>query len=417
MSRAFQFFSPEVQQDPYPFYTRSRAEEPVFFCEDLGMWVATRYADVTAILLDTARFSSRLTTVSVKPPPPEVLAVLRKGLPRTGAIIHLDPPEHTAVRRMMNAAFTADRIARKEGAITAVAHRLVDGFAADGRADLVKQFCNLLPVAVIADILGVPESAASQFGQWADDFARLLMSGALPTEEWVKAAESMVAMQRCLADLITARRSKPADDLLTTLIQSATDPAGELDMTKAVTYATTFISAGHKTTTDLIGNAMRLLLQHPEQLAALVRDPSLAAAAVEETLRRDCPVPGTARVAKEEVKIGGVTIPKDGRILVLLGSANHDEGVFGEPEPFDLARAATVKGEHVAFGRGVHFCLGAPLARLEGRVALVALTQRLQSLRPADEGPVKFRQVTMFRGPVSLDVTWDAAPAWTLAPA
>lgn len=408
MSSAFQFFSPEVQQDPYPFYALARAGEPVFFCEDLGMWVATRHADATAILLDPARFSSRLTTASVKPPPPEILAILRKGFPRTGAIIHLDPPEHTAVRRMMNAAFTVDRIAPKEGAITALAHRLVDGFAGDGQADLVKRFCNPLPVAVIADILGVPESAAGQFGQWANDFARLLMSGELPTDEWAKAAESMVALQHYLADLITARRSTPADDLLTTLIQSATDSSGQLDMTKAVTYATTFVFAGHKTTTDLISTAVHLLLKHPEQLAALVRDPSLAAVAIEETLRRDCPVPGTARVANEEVKIGDVTIPKDGRVLVLLGSANHDENVFDEPARFDLGRP--VKGEHIAFGRGVHFCLGAPLARLQGRVALAVLTQRLHNLRPAPERPVKFWQVTMFRGPLSLEVAWDAAP-------
>src|SRR5262249_53367560 len=148
-----------------------------------------------------------------------------------------------------------------------------------------------------ADILGVRREDASRFGQWADDGARLLMSGQLPTDEWVKAAESVGAMQHYLAALITDRRDKPADDLLTTLIEAAVDQSGQLDMTKAVAYGNTFVFAGHKTTTDLIGNAMRLLLQHPDQLAALVRDPSLAAAAVEHTLRRDCPVPGTARVA------------------------------------------------------------------------------------------------------------------------
>jgi cytochrome P450 len=212
-------------------------------------------------------------------------------------------------------------------------------------------------------------------------------------------------MQLYLAELITARRSTPAEDLLTTLIQTATDPSGQLDMAKAVSYATAFVFAGHKTTTDLLGNALRLLLLHPEQLAALVRDPSLAAAAVEETLRRDCPVPGTARVANVDVKLGDVTIPKDARIFVLLGSANHDESVFEAPSRFELGR--TDAGEHLGFGRGVHFCLGAPLARLQGRVALCVLTQRLPGLRFADERPVKFRQLTMFRGPVSLEVAWD----------
>jgi cytochrome P450 len=405
MTRVFSFFSPEVQQDPYPLYASARAEEPVFFCEDLGMWVATRHADVTAILRDPERFSSRLTTVAVKEPPPEVVAVLRRGFPRTGSIIHLDPPEHTSVRRRMNAAFAADRIASMEGAVTALANQLVDGFQAEGRAELVARFCGPLPVMVIADILGVSRADAGKFGQWADDAARLLMSGHLPTDEWVRAAESVVAMQHHLADLLAARKSAPADDLLTTLVQAATDPSGALDMAKAVSYATAFVFAGHKTTTDLLGNALRLLLLHPEQLARLVRDPSLAAAVVEETLRRDCPVPGTSRVANVDVKLGDVTIPEGARVLALLGSANHDESIFAAPAKFDVGRADA--GEHVAFGRGVHFCLGAPLARLQGRVALSVLTQRLRGLRLAHERPVKFWQVTMFRGPVSLDVAWD----------
>ncbi|MFT3769091.1 MAG: cytochrome P450 [Minicystis sp.] len=330
---------------------------------------------------------------------------MRKGFPRTGSIIHLDPPEHTSVRRKLNAAFTADRVAAMEGAVTTLANQLVDAFAAEGRADLVKRFSGPLPVAVIADILGVSPNDAGKFREWADDAARLLMSGQLPTEEWVRAAESFVAMQHHLADLITARHRAPADDLLTTVVHTATDANGQLDMARAVGYATAFVFAGHKTTTDLIGNAVRLLLLHPDQLAALVRDPSLAAAVVEETLRRDCPVPGTARVANVDVKIGDVTIPKDARILALLGSANHDESVFAAPSTFDVGRADT--SEHVGFGRGVHFCLGAPLARLQGRVALTVLTQRLRGLRFATDRPVKFWQVTMFRGAVSLDVAWD----------
>lgn len=407
MSTNFRFFSQEVQQDPYPLYAKARAEEPIFFCEDLGMWVATRHADVTAILRDTDRFSSRLTTVSVKEPPPEVVAVMRRGFPRTSSIIHLDPPEHTPLRRRMNAAFTADRVAAMEGSISALANQLVDSFEAEGRTDIMARFCGPLPVTVIADILGVSRADAGKFGQWANDSARLLMSGELPTDEWVRAAESVVTMQHHLADLISARRSAPADDLLTGLIQAATDPSGRLDMAKAVSYATTFVFAGHKTTTELLGNALRLLLLHPAELAALVRDPSRAAAVVEETLRRDCPVPGTARVANVDVKIGDVTIPKDARILVLLGSANHDESVFEAPSRFDVGRADS--GEHLGFGRGVHFCLGAPLARLQGRVALSVLTQRLQGLRLANDRPVQFWQVTMFRGPVSLEVAWDVA--------
>lgn len=406
---AFAFFSPEVQQDPYPRYALARAEEPVFFCDDLGMWVVTRHADVVAVLRDTERFSSRVTTTNIKEPPPEVMAALRKGFPRTGSIVTLDPPEHTAVRRRLNAAFTADRIAALEGTVVALANELVDGFVADGRAELMARFCGPLPVAVIAGILGVSRADASRFGQWADDAARLFMGGRLPTDEWVRAAESVVAMQHHLAGLITARASAPAADLLTTIVQAATEPDGRLDMVKAVTYATTFVFAGHKTTTDLLGNAVRLLLLHPERLAALVRDPSRAAAVVEETLRRDCPVPGTTRVTKVEVTLGDVTIPADARVFLALGSVNHDERVFAEPLEFDPERADV--GEHLGFGRGVHFCLGAALARLQGRVGLTVLTSRLPGLRLAGDQPPTFRQVVMFRGLVALDVAWDAPAA------
>lgn len=407
---AFAFFSPEVQQDPYSRYAAARAEEPTFFCEDLGMWVVTRHADVAAALRDTDRFSSRVTTTNIAEPPPEVVAVMRRGFPRTGSIVQLDPPEHTAVRRKMNAAFTADRIAALEGTVAALATELVDGFAADGRAELMARFCGPLPVAVIAGILGVSRTDASKFGQWADDAARLFMGGRLPTDEWVRAAESVVAMQHHLAALITARASAPAADLLTTIIQAATDASGQLDMVKAVTHATTFVFAGHKTTTDLLGNAVRLLLLHPDRLAALARDPSLAAAVVEETLRRDCPVPGTTRVARVDVELGGVTIPQGARVFLALGSANHDERVIADPLRFDPAR--TDVGEHLGFGRGVHFCLGAALARLQGRVGLAVLASRLPGLRFAGDQPLKFRQVVMFRGLVALDVAWDA-PAIT----
>lgn len=402
---AFAFFSPEVQQDPYSRYALARAEEPVFFCEDLGMWVVTRHADVVAALRDTDRFSSRVTTTNIKEPPPEVLAVMRKGFPRTGSIVQLDPPEHTAVRRKLNAAFTAERIAALEDTVVATANELVDGFVADGRAELMARFCGPLPVAVIAGILGVSPAGAREFGRWADDAARLFMGGRLPTDEWVRAAESVVAMQHHLAGLITARASAPAGDLLSTIIQVTTEPDGRLDLVKAVTYATTFVFAGHKTTTDLLGNAVRLLLLHPDRLAALAGDPSLAAAVVEETLRRDCPVPGTTRVARVEVKIGDVTIPEGARVFLALGSANHDERVIADPLKFDPGRDDA--GEHLGFGRGVHFCLGAALARLQGRVGLSVLTSRLPGLRLAGDAPPKFRQVVMFRGLVALDVAWD----------
>lgn len=404
----FPFFAPEMQQDPYSRYAQARAEEPIFFSEELGMWVASRHADVIAILRDPEAFSSRLTTQPLKPPPPEVVAIMRQGFPRTGSIIHLDPPEHTVIRRKINAAFTAERIAAKEEWIRALAHELVDRFVAEGRTNLVKTFNSPLPVSVIADILGVARADAGEFARWADDAARLLMSTSLPTEEWVNVAQSVVRMQHYLADLLRSRKNAPADDLLTTLVETATDAQGELDMARAVSYATAFVFAGHKTTTDLIGNALRLLFSHPDKLEGLVRDPALAATIVEETLRRDCPVPGTVRVATGDVKLGAVTIPKDAKIFALLGSANHDESIFESPETFDLERPNG--SEHVAFGRGAHFCLGAPLARLQGRIALCVLAQRLPGLRLAHDQKdqsVKYWQVTMFRGPVALEVIWD----------
>jgi cytochrome P450 len=405
LSRAFKLFSPESQQDPYPLYARARAEEPVLFSEELGMYVATRHADICAILRDPARFSSRTTTLSVKEPPPEVVAVMRKGFPRAKTLINADPPAHTPLRRAMNAAFTAERIAAAEGTIVELANRLVDSFEAQGQADLVARFCTPLPAQVIAHILGVPASDSGRFARWADDAGRLLMSGELPIDVWVSAAESYVAMQHYIVSVATARKGDRRDDLLTLLIDMSTGEDGEIDPVKIVSYTTVFLIAGHKTTTDLIGNALCLLFRHPADLAALVRDPGLAPAIVEETLRRDAPVPGTERVATEDVTVGGVQLRAGARILLLLGSANHDEGVFADPSRFDIRRLDG--GGHVAFGRGTHFCIGAPLARLEGRIALEVLTRRLRNLRPLGDRPVDFWQITMLRGPLSLPATWD----------
>jgi cytochrome P450 len=405
MTGGFPFFSPGTQQDPYPLYARARAEAPVFFSAELGMWVATRHADVAAILRDPRRFSSRQTMQSLEAPPPEVVAVLRRGFPRAPTLINQDPPEHTRLRRLCNGAFTPERIAAREGPVREIAERLVDAFAAEGQADGVARFAYPLPKLVIADIVGVPREDIGKFGQWADDTGLMLHSAGLSTDARVRAAEGFVAFQHYIAAMIEPRRSQPGEDLVSTLIQAATDDAGKLDVPAVISGVAGFLIAGHKTTTDLIGNALALLLRHPAELAALARDPALAPAIVDETLRRDCPVPGTARVATEDAEVGGVTIPRGERILLLLGSANQDEALFENARDFALGRSALT--EHLAFGRGVHYCIGAPLARLEARVALEVLTRRLRNLRLAGEEPVRFAQMTMFRGPVSLPLAWD----------
>jgi cytochrome P450 len=398
-------FIPAHKRDPFPFYAEARKHTPIFFSPILNMFVITRHEDIVAITGDPARFSSMQSLEMPPDTPPEVFGILSQGHPLVPALINNDPPSHTRIRGLCNKAFTPSRVAAMEGRMRATANMLVDQFAAAGKADIMGQFAFPLPQIVIADIVGVPREDIQKFVGWGAEWAAMQFEK-LPPDAQIQAAHSAVAFQQYNADMVEARRANPQDDLMSGLVHAQIDGEARLSTVEIISIVTTLLIAGHMTTSHLIGDALAVLTQHPDHMAALYRDPSnTAAGLVEEILRLETPAPGLFRTTTEDVTMNGVTMPKGARLYLLYASANRDESVFPDPDRFDPARPNL--GNHLAFSRGIHYCLGAPLARLEGKVALEVLAARLPNMRMAAGQELDYTLNLSFRGPNALVLEWD----------
>lgn len=394
--------------DPYPFYARARSEEPAFFSPTFGMWFITRYADITTILADPGTFSSLDTLPRPRETPTEVQEVLADYLPDR-RLLNTDPPAHTRLRLLIRQGFTPRRVAALEPVIREVATDLVDAFAADGQVDLISQFAYPLPLTVILGMLGVPAHDMPTMRRWTQESIALNFAAAtLPLEEQVAYARGKLAFQRYTRDLVTERAQAPREDLISDLLQARYEGISPLSAEEVSSLIPGLIIAGHESTAKLIGNTMLLLLTHPEQWQALQRDPTLVAAAVEEGLRIEAPVLGMVRTTTREVTVGGVTLPAGARLFLMYGSANHDETHFADAEQF--RPDGTRRASHLAFGHGIHFCLGAPLARLEARIAIETLGRRLPGLRLAPEQSFARVPSLVFRGLARLGLVWDPCP-------
>ena len=400
------FVGPE-RDDPYPTWARARHEAPVFFSEVEGVWVITRYADIRAILQDTERFSSRDVTRPA-PAPPEVEAVLRKGYAYEDmpALVGTDPPAHIRLRRVTNAGFTPERVTAMEPHIRNIANELIDAFVHDGKADLLGQFAYLLPATVVMELLGVPREDRGVMKRWSDDRA-LVLWGKAPLDQLLSAAHAFVEMQRYCAKLIEARRADPRDDLISVLATTRLDDHEPLSTSELVGQVTALISAGHETTTNLIAHAVLLLLRHPEAWAAVRADFSLIPAVIDEALRINSPVRGMLRTTTQDVEVAGVRIPAGAQLQLMYSAANHDETVFPDPDRFDIHRQQ--HAFHLAFGHGIHFCVGAALARLEARITLELFATRLPNLRLQPGHALHYVPNAVFYSPTDLPVLWDAA--------
>jgi cytochrome P450 len=396
--------SPQLE-NPHPFLARARREEPVFFSTALKSWVVTRHADISAVVADTARFSSaEAITVGAATTPPEVAAALMDGYPLVPSLVDNDPPAHTRFRGLVSKAFTGRRLAEKEPLIRALADELINTFVRDGKADLFLQFAHLLSSSIIAEILGIPREDISKFRRWSDELSTVLAAHG-PIEHQVECARGVAVFQRYLAAALEERKTAPREDLLTDIITEGQGMTPPMSMAELVSLLMQVHFAGHETTAGLIVGAVELLLRNPEQLQALRDDPGLITGAIEEALRMTSPVHAMFRTALEDVEIGGVKIPKGAHIRIVYASANRDEARFHEPDRFDIRRPDVKK--HLAFGQGIHFCVGAPLARLEGRIAIEALLRRLPGLQLVPgQNPGFLRSVTVRRHE-SLEVTWD----------
>jgi len=361
---------PAVLSDPYPLFHRLRTEDPVHWEADLEFWALTRYADALYALREDSLLSS---AIHDSPRPGGV------GLSSARWFVFLDPPRHTRLRALVHSAFTPQVVEGLRARIQAIVDELLDRAAEAGRLDLIADLGFPLPAIVIAELLGVPAEDRAQFRAWSADLAAaggLVRMAADGAERLSRARAGGAALNAYFRDIIRERRCAPRDDLVSRLtgVQSA---EGTLSEEELVDTCALLLFAGHETTTNLIGNGMLALLRHPDELSRLRADPSLIGPAVEELLRYDSPVQMRVRVARETVEIGGRRIAKGQRVLILVGAANRDPARFPDPDRLDIARP---DNRHLAFGHGIHFCTGAPLARLEGAIAIRRLLRRFPRL-------------------------------------
>jgi cytochrome P450 len=405
----FNPLDPEQLEDPYPIYARARREEPVFYNHQFDVWVVTRYEDLCTVLRDPECFSS-VGALETKPDlSPEIVAVLETGYVKALSLVQSDPPDHTRMRNVFNNVFSPQRVAAMEPQVRAIANKLIDGFEKDGMADLISQFAFPLPGIVICDVLGVPRSDLPQIKRWSNA-KQVMMSATETPEKMLEYAYDFVALQHYFREHITGRAKEQKDDLLTLLVPAEIGGTAPLSMQEAVCNAMDLLAAGHETATDLIGNGLALLMDHPKQMADLRADPTLLPKALEEILRMEAPVRGLFRRVTTTVELGGVTLQPGARLFVLYGSGNHDEAEFSRADEFDIHRRKE-EPPHLSFSKGIHYCVGSALARLEGRIAFELLLKRLPNVRRDPTRKAVRRPYFILRGFEYLPIVWDTAPS------
>lgn len=390
--------------DPYPLWTLSQREAPVFFIPAVNFWAVTGMAEILEVIRDTKAYTS-VHSLNLNPVPDELRERVPYGWPEGyPSLINTDPPAHTPVRKLAQSAITPREVAKREPEIQALATQLVDDFIADGRCDLMSQFTVPLPVRVIARVLGVPDEDSGEFGQWGED-AFMMSNPTLTPEEILIRGSRLADLKDYLESEIARRAEAPGEDLLSRLIHAEVD--GErLSTEQVVSVAAQLLVGGNETTTHLIGNAVLLLRSRfPEVWDRLCEEPSIAPAVVEETLRIKSSIRGLFRTTTRETRLGGVTLPEGSTLWLVFAAANHDESVFADPTRFDIDRP-NIK-EHLAFGKWTHFCIGAPLARLEARVALEELATRIPGLRLAESDALDWLPSPFTQGVTSMQVEWD----------
>jgi pimeloyl-[acyl-carrier protein] synthase len=374
-------FAPEVHADPYPVYARLRSEDPVHWSDLMESWVLTRYRDVVAVL-DSDRFSAERRRANNRFA--RELAARQEEIGPVGRVTTMltaDPPLHTRLRGLVNKAFTPRAVERLRPRIQEIVDELLDAVAGSGRMDVIADLAYPLPVIVIAEMLGVSPDDRAQFKRWSTDIAATTGGPLMGADVLQRADQSAIALAEYFERVIAERRREPRDDLLSGLI-AAEEQGQVLSDEELLATCILLLVAGNETTTTLIGNGVLALLRHPEQMRILRDDPSLIRSAVEEILRYDPPVQGTGRVALADTEIGGKRIEKGQLLLTLLAAANRDPEQFPNPDELDVTRS---ENRHLAFGYGIHFCLGAPLARLEGQIAINGLLRRLPEPRLATD--------------------------------
>jgi cytochrome P450 len=390
--------APSEMQDPFPGWKWARENTPIFYTPQHDVWWVSRYDDVRAILQEPATFSS--VQAFRTPPPPPDLAEAIGGLPWEYTIAAHDRPEHTRLRRLAQVAFLPKHVADREPMIRAIANRYIDAFPKDEPFNLVTAFSQPIPLEVITRIVGAPVEDMPQMRRWTDTVFRLIGSAAMFDEAQRTALYEQIRelMDYCRA-LIDARRRSPQDDVATDLTHArGEDGEPQLSDAELAGVIISLFTAGNETSASLISQSLYCLLSNPEQWEAVRQDRSLIPAAVEETLRFCGPVKGIQRTARRDVTIGDVDIPKGAQLYLLLGSTGRDEAAWENVDSFEIRRPSL--SQHLMLGRGLHFCLGGPLARLEGRVALECICDRVSDIQL--EGPIVYGESARVLSPTEM---------------
>lgn len=417
---------PEVRANPYPFYVQLRSQDPVYWDEEMGFWVLTRYADIASVYTDD-RFSRAHGLRSNFQRLPEAEQRIAEPVYQSFSktMFYADPPYHTHLRGLMNNAFTPRRVEHLRPYIQRTVDELLDQAQADGRMDVIRDLAYPLPVMVIAELLGLPTNDRARFKGWSDDLFAILGTVRHSPQLMERAAQSLTEMTEYMTELSRRRREQPRDDLLSVLLSVVDEDeqlecphphhvqtqgrlarerhaAAQLTQDELVANINILLSTGHETTTHLIGNGILALLQHPDQLQKLRAQPAMVASAIEEIMRYENPVQITYRSATEDAEIGGKQMHEGDLVNSILGSANRDPERYTDPDRFDITRN---EGRHLNFGLGIHFCIGASLVRLEAEIAFNTILRRFPKLQLETES-LDWQEHPVFRGLKSLPVSF-----------
>lgn len=393
--------APEFEQNPYPVYRRLQAEAPVYWSEAWGCWLLSRYDDVVNTLRDHQRFSSvgRLTSVMEQELPEPLLAQIQPLVRHySTGLINVDPPDHTRLRALVHKAFTPRVIEQLRGHIQNIVDELLDKTVAAGRMEVVQDLAYLLPVTVIAELMGVPPADRDRFKFWSGRIVEFMATPRPTPEVMLRSQNALLELREYFRRIFAERRRAPREDLISALV--AVEEAGDkLTEEELLSTCVTILIGGHETTTNLIASGLLALLQHVDELEKLKANPDLIGPAVEEFLRYEGPFQRNRRIATQDISLDGQEIKQGDLVVQFLGAANRDPAQFPDPDRLDIARSPN---KHVAFGYGAHFCLGAALARLEAPVAINTVLRRMPNLQLATD--TLEWQNTVFRGLKALPV-------------
>ena len=397
VDESFDPLSPEFLADPYAAMTRRPARNPIFFAPSIGYYVVSRYADVEAVFRDPATYSAAVAQAPLAPIVPEAQEILLAGGHKPQpSMASLDEPAHGRLRKPAARAFSMKRVTAMVPVIEATTARLLDQVGTATEFDLVGMLAFPLPANIVFSLMGVPEQDYAQLKQWCG-YRAALAWGRPAAEDQVEIATSMAAYRGYMRDLVEAKVREPGNDLASDLIAIHREDPERLTLDEIASILFSLSFAGHETTTGLIANTVRRLLEEPSRWAEIVQRPDLIPAAVEETLRYDPSVAVWRRVTTRPVTLGGVDLPAGARLFLWLAAAGRDEAVFARPGEFDVHRPDAER--HLAFGKGLHYCLGANLGKLEAQIAVAELVRRYPDLRLAPDQRLTFHANISFRGP------------------